>query len=928
MTNETLWFAAVFMAAMVWQQWRLRYWRAATAEAEQRARLLKAVQQHTGALSGEAFLHKSLDFLAAELKLSHVFIAEIRDDDAEHLHLFSLRVDGQDYPGFCYALSASPCAQVLSAGSVYYRAGIAEVFPQHVWLAQEHIAAYAGVSLCDDNGAPIAVLTVMDRAPFSQAAPIQNLLELLRGRLGVELARLRRERKLRQNQDLLQAISHNATTLMFVRDSAGRFLMVNPIYAALLHTDAENLRGHTLADYFPPASVAIQAESDRLVLQHGGSLTREETLMFAEGERTLLTARFPLYKENGEIYAVGGVCSDITARRHTEEQLRKLSQAVEQSASVIVITNDQGVIEFVNPAFSRVTGYEACEALGQNPRILQSGETPLSVFTQLWRTLCAGGTWQGELINRKKNGEIYWEYATISPVRGREGITHFVAVKEDITQRKLAEEALKAAKEAAEQASRSKSEFLANMSHEIRTPMNAILGFAEILNGQVTDKVHRTYLSAIISSGRSLLGLINDILDLSKIEAGKLSLSIHPVRMRLLFTEMETVFAQKIAENHLRWQVRIDSALPELLESDETRLRQILFNLVGNAVKFTENGEVNVCVSVEKSSATQCRLYFAVRDTGIGIDAREQEKVFGAFEQQAGQNHSQYGGTGLGLAITHRLVSMLNGEITLSSASGMGCTFIVCLCDVKICDVAPIRQESFDSNAISFAPATVLIADDIRLNRVLLRGFLQRSPLRFIEAENGLQALALARAEKPDVVLMDLKMPHMDGQTAVQQFKQDPLLREIPVIAVTAAAMKSTEEAFGSVCDAFVRKPVSKEDIVRTLMRFLPYTHHHKSAPALAETPMLVPPTNLPELRKVVMTHLLPQWKPLSATSAINDLEDFGREVRELGLRYGYLPLHQWGEELYNEASVFNIVALPKILARFPALIATLEDQV
>ncbi len=289
---------------------------------------------------------------------------------------------------------------------------------------------------------------------------------------------------------------------------------------------------------------------------------------------------------------------------------------------------------------------------------------------------------------------------------------------------------LQSAKAEAETANQTISEFLANMSHEIRTPMNAILGFTEILGGLVENPQQKEYLSSIQSSGKSLLSLINDILDLSKVEAGKLELDYTAVDTRVVFQEMEQIFSQKIAQKGFEFILDIDPDLPPLI-LDETRLRQILFNLVGNAVKFTDDGYIKLSVRTEvpERDHKTMDLLFEVADTGIGIPEDQQDKIFGAFEQKKGQSHAKYGGTGLGLAITKRLIEMMNGDVYVTGDLGKGSTFHVTLRGLTIAsetDLASRDRPAIDVDAVTFARASILVVDDIEVNRNLVRGYLEQ----------------------------------------------------------------------------------------------------------------------------------------------------------------------------------------------------------
>ena len=465
------------------------------------------------------------------------------------------------------------------------------------------------------------------------------------------------------------------------------------------------------------------------------------------GLSTMVFIRY-LGKKNAQILRQANEQLEERVKERTLS-LQKITSAVEQSPVSVVITDQEGRIEYANPTFSCVTGYSAEEVIGQNPRILKSGKQSQTFYEDLWQTILAGKTWKGDFQNRRKDGSEYWERAAIAPVANETGqISHFVGVKEDVTEQKRMETELLRAKQTAESANKSKSVFLANMSHEIRTPLNAILGFSEILDEQVQDQTQKGFLDSIRSSGKTLLSLINDILDLSRVEAGRMQFLYEPIRMATLLDDLESMFKQRIQSKGLDLSFKLEPQVPDVVVIDENRVKQILINLIGNAVKFTETGTITVWVNAEGNSQDEATVDLTLRvvDSGRGIRADQIQHMFEAFRQQEGQSQSTYGGTGLGLAIVKNLVEQMNGSVSATSEEGQGSTFSVELRQVPIGSLDRLNVSSAISGkgAVQFQEATVLVVDDNESNRSIARHFLGSFPeLKIVEAQDGIEALDL-----------------------------------------------------------------------------------------------------------------------------------------------------------------------------------------
>ncbi len=503
----------------------------------------------------------------------------------------------------------------------------------------------------------------------------------------------------------------------------------------------------------------------------------------------------------------------------------------------------------------------------------------------------------------------------------------------DVTARKRAEAELVRAKETALAANGAKSEFLANMSHEIRTPMNAILGFSELLNRSSLDSKQRNQLQAITSSGKTLLTLINDILDLSKIEAGKLELQYESISLRQIVSEIQQIFSPKAADRQIELATEMDANLPDAVSLDEVRVRQILFNIVGNALKFTEKGRVCIRARVLSSQDKgRADLMIEVEDTGIGIPAQEQARIFESFSQVSGQSTKKFGGTGLGLAITRRLTEMMGGSVSLQSEFGHGSIFRLFFPNVEVTSGHCENTISTTLPLSAFEPATIVVADDSELNRELIRGYFEGTDHRLHYATNGREAVDLTLSKKPDLILMDMRMPVLDGFGATMEIKANEGLRHIPVLAVTASTLKEGELKIRQICDAFIRKPFSPADLSRELQRFLKI--RPESVAAAPAVDISEPNTaqimreRWPELAQKLSREREEVWPGLCQTLTVRRISQFAGRLQQWADDYRAPMLRRYGETLAEQSQQFDLDNLPKTLAKFPEMITTIRATV
>ena len=474
----------------------------------------------------------------------------------------------------------------------------------------------------------------------------------------------------------------------------------------------------------------------------------------------------------------------------------------------------------------------------------------------------------------------------------------------------------------AEEANRAKSEFLANMSHEIRTPMNAVIGYTELLERTITDERQRGYLESIKAGSRSLLTLINDILDLSRVEAGKMRLEYGPLDLSRLLEDVRHIFSIRAREKGLELAFEMDENMPPVMVLDETRLRQVLFNLVGNAIKFTDNGEVRVRVAWKESEAPE--LCIEVVDTGIGIPEEQQERIFEAFEQQVGQSSRRYGGTGLGLAISRKLVEMMNGELSVYSQPGEGTAFRVHLRDVETALAAPDVNDETVAVRYRFSCSRVLIVDDNPVNRQLVRDVLEPEGLAVEEAENGVQALEKARASRPDLVLMDIRMPEMDGFAALRAFGDDRRLSDIPIVALTASVMTSEAARIREAgFDGYLHKPVSREILLGELAHYLTHERIDLEQPdGEAEREDLTSWSGLSEEQKKRVMRALRYSLIPKATSLVDSgdpeaLQSFAEDLQAQAREQGVEELVTFADQLAEAVAGFELDRVQQLLGQF-----------
>ena len=667
------------------------------------------------------------------------------------------------------------------------------------------------------------------------------------------LQEVEQSRQLRHSEAALKASEAHFRTLVettpewiWTIDAGQRYTYASPRVFDLIGYTPEEVTGRTPFEFLPAAEAARMQKHFGEIEAQRKSFARLETIhMHKDGHEVATESNgTPIFDEAGEFCGYQGTTSDVTERKSAEDQLRKLSLAVEQSPESILITDLNARIEYANDAIARISGYSREELIGRNPRMLQSGKTPPETYAQMWRSLRRGESWRGTLYNRRKDGSEYIEFAIITPLRRPDGeIGHYVAVKEDVTEKKRIGDELNAhrqhlellvdartkeleeARRQAEAANLSKSAFLANMSHEIRTPMNGILGMANILRREGVTPQQAQRLDTIDTSAQHLLSVINDILDLSKIEAGKFTLEETPVSFPSLLHIITSILSERVKAKGLRLRVKT-AAFPPNLVGDPTRLQQGLLNFATNAVKFTEHGDVTLHLKLQEETDDAVLARFEVEDTGIGITPEVQARLFSAFEQADNSTTRSYGGTGLGLAITRRLAKLMGGDSGVESTPGVGSCFWFTARlkkgEAPVVAAVAISADAAQTLRQRHAGARILIADDEPINREIAMLQLEAAGLAIDVAADGAEAVAMAKQTAYAAILMDMQMPKLDGLDATRQIRELAGHVGTPIIAVTANAFAEDKvRCMEAGLNDFLIKPFQPESLYSMMLRWL-----------------------------------------------------------------------------------------------------------
>lgn len=623
-------------------------------------------------------------------------------------------------------------------------------------------------------------------------------------------------------------IANNSGDTIFVLDMDLNYTYISPAVKAMRGFEVDEAMSQQINETLTPASYHKAIKTIKELLDN-----QEEFKNEPNSKHTQITIELELYRKdkttiwtevkaslildnNNKPMEILGVTRDISDRKAISDELIKLSRAVEQSPTLIVITDIQGNIEYVNPKFTETTGYTLESIKGKNPRILKSGYTSNIEYKSLWENISSGGEWRGEFHNRRKDGTFYWEEASISSIKNAHGeITHYLAVKSDITEKKKIIDDFIIAKEKAEESDRLKSAFLANISHEIRTPMNGILGFAQLLKEpNVTGGEKKKYIKIIEKSGKRMLNIINDIVDISKIEAGLVELRISETNINEQLDYAYTFFKPEANKKGLQFERKAPLTDQEaILHLDREKLYSILLNLIKNAIKYTDQGTIEIGYKL-LTEDSQSFVEFYVSDTGIGIPEHQQKAIFERFIQADIVDRQAREGTGLGLSISKAFVEMMGGSLRLESNPEKGSTFYF---TIPYAPLQPTLKTATVVKALNDYGIPnnlkILIAEDDKISQKLLTLILAPISRELLIAQNGEEAVNHCKANPDiDIIMMDIQMPIMNGFEATKQIRA--FNTTVAIIAQTAFALAGDEEKIKNAgCNSYLNKPIKKENL-------------------------------------------------------------------------------------------------------------------
>ncbi len=637
------------------------------------------------------------------------------------------------------------------------------------------------------------------------------------------------EEKLAKEKALLRSVIDSTEDLIYFKDRNSTYLGCNKASEIFTGITEREQRGKTDFDFFDPEMAELIVKDDQKVIESNTSVRTEEWVPSPVFGKVLLdTVKAPIYAEDGQPLGLVGISRDITERKQIEEKLIRSQQLLTEMGKISKVggwefdidTGEQKWTEEVHHILE--VGFDYVPNVKEGIAFYSDSSKPV-IAAALKRAIEHGEPYDLELEIITAKGNLRNVHAIgIADLEYRR--VH--GIFQDITERKSNEVALLAATQAAEAASRAKNLFLAKMSHELRTPMTAIIGFGELLEEADLTPEHKRYLAAINTSGKTLSSLIDDVLALSKVEAGGLAVKTKEFRLHKLITNLVATQERQIAKKNLSFNISIDSDVPDSLIGDPQRIQQVLLNLLGNAIKFTEKGDIGIAVSVVEENNLRVLLNFAVRDTGIGISTDRLGCIFEPFAQALGSSHDNYGGSGLGLTISRSLAGLMGGTVSVESQKGIGSTFRLLIpLQKKHDNITEKPLPKGEPLRWSGPTLTVLLAEDNSINSQFIKAALENMGHVVTVAENGKIALDILKENTFDLVLMDIQMPVMNGDDVLSVIREleQPSGKHQTVVALTAYALIGDKERYLKMgFDSYLSKPLTTKALIEELVRIVP----------------------------------------------------------------------------------------------------------
>ena len=646
-----------------------------------------------------------------------------------------------------------------------------------------------------------------------------------------------------------------------------------------------------------------------------------------------------VYDENDKPIGISGISRDITKQRKARQALKaeeeKYRILFENSNDAILLIDKNTFVDCNLSAVNMLMYQDKSHLLQTHPAKLSperqpDGRLSFEKAEEMMAIAYEKGTHKFEWTHTRATGENFpvEVWLTAIPFQNKH-IIH--TVWRDLTERKKAEKELISAKQEAEKSNQLKSVFLANMSHEIRTPMNAILGFSGLLQSQLTDDKHRTFIDKITKSGNSLLELINDILDLSKIEAGQLEIQKEAINLSVILNETVHVFSESSKEKQVPIQLHIDKNLTDkLLLIDGLRMRQILLNLFDNALKFTQQGKVSVNVTAKKTAReNSVDLQIEIADTGIGIADNQLDTVFDSFRQAEGQSTRKYGGTGLGLAITKHLLELMDGSISVKSTLGTGSVFTVILKHVEVSNFEGKKIQREENFSLSFQHSKILHVEDRCENRELIKFYLESHNIELKEAESGQKALEILENFMPDLILMDIQMSGINGYETAKIIRENEQFKNTPIIALTANATNEEIEKYSSIFEKYLTKPIKEEVLLKTITAYLKHQKEKMPITEKAETKNYITDFKQEKIEigtfsEAFIQHfrneLLPLYEEVSEIMDMEESKEFANKLSFSGKKFKLKTFVALGSELMVATQSFQLSKIEQLLEKFAKL--------